>query len=124
MCPIHRPNLPDPGRIIAHRGASQVAPENTLKAFRTADRQGAYWLEFDVSLLGDGTAVIHHDDTLDRCTNATGPLSGIAAADLSDIEAGEGEPLPTLSAALDLIKEFGFFANLEMKPHALEPGIL
>ena len=107
-----RPNVSDPGRIVAHRGASQVAPENTLGAFQAAERQGAWWVEFDVSLLGDGTAVIHHDATLDRCTNRTGPLTGI--------DCGGGEPLPTLDQALDLIHDLGFHANLEMKPH-MEP---
>ena len=69
----------DPGRIVAHRGASRVAPENTLAAFREAAAQGARWIEFDVSLLGDGTPVIFHDPTLDRCTDATGPLgTGVA----------------------------------------------
>ena len=116
-----RPNVSDPGRIVAHRGASQVAPENTLAAFRAAERQGAWWVEFDVSLLGDGTAVVHHDATLDRCTNRTGPLTGISAAALPDIDCGNGEPLPTLDQALDLIHDLGFHANLEMKPH-MEPA--
>jgi len=120
----NRPNVADPGRIMAHRGASMVAPENTLGAFRQAHRQGAHWLEFDVSLLGDGTAVIHHDATLDRCTNRTGPLSAISAADLPGIEAGPGEGLPTLEQTLDLVDELGLYANLEMKPHKLAPGTL
>lgn len=118
------PNLTDKGRIIAHRGASQAAPENTLAAFRMAQEQGINWIEFDVSLLGDGTPVIHHDDTLDRCTSASGPLSAIGAADLPDLSAGvthgeafAHEPLPTLDAALDLLGDAGMFANLEMKPH-------
>ena len=114
---IERPNVVDPGRVVAHRGASHVAPENSLKALRTADRQGAWWVEFDVSLLGDGTPVIHHDATLDRCTDATGPLLDIGAADLEGIDYGGGEPVPTLDQALDLIEDLGLFANLEMKPH-------
>ena len=71
------PNVPNKGRIIAHRGASQTAPENTLAAFRKALEQGVNWVEFDVSLLGDSTPVLHHDDTLDRCTDGTGPLSAL-----------------------------------------------
>ena len=118
-----RPAVAEPGRVIAHRGASRVAPENTLAAFRAAAGQGARWIEFDVSLLGDGTPVVFHDPTLDRCTDAAGPLSGIGRADLGRIHAGARhggrfaeERIPTLDAALDLIDELGLFANLEIKP--------
>ena len=71
---MHRPNVADPGRIMAHRGASLAKPENTLGAIRTAAAQGAWWIEFDVSLLGDGTPILHHDSTLDRCTDKSGAL--------------------------------------------------
>jgi len=108
--------------LMAHRGASLAQPENTLGAIREAARQGALWIEFDVSLLGDGTPVVHHDGTLDRCTNRTGPLSAIDATDLPGIEAGPGEPLPTLDQVLDLIHDLGMFANLEMKPHDVPPA--
>ncbi|MEM1384823.1 MAG: glycerophosphodiester phosphodiesterase family protein [Pseudomonadota bacterium] len=112
------------GRIIAHRGASRAAPENTLSAFREAARQGARWVELDVSLLGDGTAVIHHDATWDRCTNGSGALADAGAGDLAALDAGSwfgmayaGEPVPTLKQTLDLLEGLGLFANLEMKPH-------
>ena len=83
------PNVLNKGRIIAHRGASQVAPENTLAAFRKALEQGVDWVEFDVSLLGDDTPVIHHDETLDRCTDATGTLREIGQNHLATIRAGK-----------------------------------
>ena len=126
-----RPNVTDPGRVIAHRGASRVAPENTLSAFREADRQGVWWVEFDVSLLGDATPVVHHDATLDRCTSGTGSLAAINVDALAGVEAGtahgdsfRGEPLPTLAQALDLLDEQRFYANLEMKPHDGDPAEL
>ena len=122
--PVGFPDTASPGRVIAHRGASRVAPENTLSAFREAARQGAGWIEFDVSLLGDGTPVAHHDATLNRCTNGSGPLARLSAADLAGIDAGSwrgpafaGEPLPTLDETLTLIGELGLSANLEMKQH-------
>ena len=125
------PNVTDPGRIIAHRGASQVAPENTLAAFRAATAQGARWVEFDVSLLGDGTAVLSHDADLDRCTDATGPLAGLGRADLEGLDAGgwkgaafRGERMPVLEEALEEIARLGLWANLEMKPHDADPGPL
>ena len=127
--PTSFPDTDSPGRVIAHRGASRVAPENTLSAFRAAARQGARWIEFDVSLLGDGTPVTHHDATLDRCTNRQGPLSEITRGDLAGIDAGAwwgeafaGEPLPTLEQALGLIGRLGLSANLEMKLHDGDPG--
>lgn len=57
-------------QIIAHRGASLDAPENTVVAFEEAIEQGADRLEFDVQLTADGVAVVHHDDTLARVTDA------------------------------------------------------
>ncbi|MGF1444766.1 MAG: glycerophosphodiester phosphodiesterase family protein [Pikeienuella sp.] len=116
------------GRLIAHRGASLAAPENTLAALKAAAGAGAAWVEIDISLLGDGTAVLHHDATLDRCTNRTGPLASIGAAELGSIDAGAwfgarfaGEPLATLTAALDLMADLGLAANLELKPHDAPP---
>jgi glycerophosphoryl diester phosphodiesterase len=113
-----------PARIIAHRGASRVAPENTLAALRAAAEAGARAVEFDVSLLGDGTAVLHHDPTLERCTDASGPLSAIGIEDLARIDAGSrfaprfaGERVPTLRGALDALERLGLSANLEIKPH-------
>ncbi|MBY8976336.1 hypothetical protein KHP62_10995 [Rhodobacteraceae bacterium NNCM2] len=122
------PTTSDPGRIIAHRGASRMAPENTLAAFREAHSQGVSWIEFDVSLIGDGTPIIHHDGTLDRCTNQSGPITSITAGDLPGITAGgwfsprySDEPLPRLDAALDLIGELDLYANLEIKTHDEAP---
>lgn len=124
-----RPMISDPGRVIAHRGASRAAPENTLAAFRAAHRQGARWVEFDVSPLGDGTPVVFHDGTLDRCTDHSGPLAGISRSDLARIHAGAQfgpafarEPLPTLDAVLDLVEQLGLHANLELKAHPARPG--
>ncbi len=124
-----RPRPQDPGRIIAHRGASRVAPENTLAAFRAAHAQGARWIEFDVSLLGDGTPVVFHDGTLERCTDATGRLTSIGGAELAGIHAGvlfapefADEPLPTLEAVLELIDDLGLHANLELKTHCDDPA--
>jgi len=120
-----------PGRIVAHRGASRVAPENTLAAFAAAARQGVDWVEFDICLLGDGTAVVHHDATLERTTDAVGPLGALGRADLAGIDAGSwfaagfaGEKLPTLDAALDFLGRAGLAGNLEMKPHGAPPGPL
>lgn len=80
------------------------------------------WFEFDVDVLGDGTVVVVHDDTLDRTTDHRGSYYRLTAADVPAIDAGswfspafEGEPLPTLAAVVDLMNELGLNANLELK---------
>ena len=74
--------------VIAHRGASAEAPENTLPAFELAVRQGADALELDVRLTADGAPVVVHDATLDRTTNATGPVRAMTLAQLRGVDAG------------------------------------
>jgi glycerophosphoryl diester phosphodiesterase len=110
--------------VQAHRGASAVAPENTIAGFRAARDQGARWVELDVALLADGTPVVIHDVTLDRTTNRQGSLGAINKADLAGIDAGSrfspqfaGEPLPTLPQVLDALAEFGLNVNVEIKQH-------
>ena len=111
--------------VQAHRGASAVAPENTIAAFRAARDRGARWVELDVALLGDGTLVVIHDATLDRTTNRQGSLGSITAADLDGIDAGSrfgasfaGERLSTLSETLDALAGLGINVNVEIKQHA------
>jgi glycerophosphoryl diester phosphodiesterase len=74
--------------VIAHRGASGAAPENTMLAFELAVRQGADAFELDVRLTGDGVPVVLHDATLDRTTDRRGSLSGLSLAELRELDAG------------------------------------
>ena len=115
-----------PGRseVQAHRGASAVAPENTIAAFRAAAEQGAEWVELDVALLGDGTAVVIHDASVDRCSSSKGNLGDLTRSDLDKIDAGawfdprfKGEPLPTLAAIVSALGELRLNANVEIKQH-------
>jgi len=64
--------LPDPFRIIAHRGASGYAPENTMAAFRLALEMGVTEIETDVHFSRDRHLVLLHDHTLDRTTDGEG----------------------------------------------------
>jgi len=93
--------------IIAHRGYSARAPENTLAALDAALEAGATALEWDIQRSREGVPVVFHDDTLDRTTNGSGPVSDSSLADLSALDAGSwfaaefsGEPIPTLAEAL------------------------
>lgn len=74
--------------IIAHRGASGAAPENTLPAFDLAVRQGADAIELDVRLTADGVPVVLHDATLDRTTDRRGTLRALTLAELRPVDAG------------------------------------
>jgi glycerophosphoryl diester phosphodiesterase len=82
--------LVDPGAhpLVAHRGASAEAPENTLPAFQRAADLGVDAFEFDVRVTADGAVVVHHDPTLERTTDLTGPLSTRTLAELRTADAG------------------------------------
>ena len=72
-------------KVIGHRGAALAAPENTLESFREAHRQGARWVELDVSLTADDQILVMHDDTLDRTTDGKGPAHEKTMADLKKL---------------------------------------
>jgi len=74
--------------VIAHRGASGEAPENTLPALALAIKQGADALEFDIRLAACGTPVLMHDALLDRTTSWTGPVRARTASELANCDAG------------------------------------
>jgi glycerophosphoryl diester phosphodiesterase len=84
----------DPDRILrvalvfAHRGGAKLRPENTLLAFDHGMSLGADGLEFDVRLSRDGVVVVHHDATLDRTTDGTGPVAAHTADELARLDAG------------------------------------
>ena len=69
--------------VYAHRGGAALAPENTLRGLRRRAGAGADGIELDVRLSRDGVAVVIHDPTLDRTTDATGPVDGRTAAELA-----------------------------------------
>jgi glycerophosphoryl diester phosphodiesterase len=73
---------------FAHRGGAALRPENTIEAFDHGLSFGADGLELDVHLSRDGVVVVHHDDTLDRTTNARGQISALTADELSRVDAG------------------------------------
>lgn len=75
-------------RLIAHRGASGTHPENTLAAFRAAALAGAEMIELDLQLSADGVPVVIHDSTLERTTDARGPVAGRTAIQLAALDAG------------------------------------
>ncbi|MEQ8814868.1 MAG: glycerophosphoryl diester phosphodiesterase [Thalassobaculum sp.] len=110
-------------RLIGHRGAAALAPENTLASIRAAAESGVTWIEVDAKLAQDGVPVLMHDDTLDRTTTATGPVAARTAAELGRIDAGArfdprfaGETIPTLAQCLAECRRLGLGLDLEIKP--------
>lgn len=109
-------------RLFAHRGMSALAPENTLSAIKKCREYGVEWFECDVDILKDGTIVISHDDTLDRCTNRAGSLYDITKEELEKIDAGswfsdefKGEKMPTLDELVEVINKEKLNVNIELK---------
>jgi glycerophosphoryl diester phosphodiesterase len=107
---------------IAHRGASALAPENTLAAIERAIALGAAWVEVDVRACADGLVVIH-DDTLERTTNGHGPVATHTLAALRELDAGSSERIPLPQEVLDQCR--GRCAvNLELKGPGVAPRLL
>jgi glycerophosphoryl diester phosphodiesterase len=103
--------------IIGHRGAAAHAPENTCASIREAARQGARMVEFDATITGDNppAVILFHDDTLERTTNGSGAVDRMPLNDLKQLDAGDGERIPTLKQAIDDIHRLGLMANVEIK---------
>jgi glycerophosphoryl diester phosphodiesterase len=91
-----------PPLVIAHRGASAYEPENTLRAFDLAIRQGAQMIELDLHVTCDNHVVVIHDPTLNHTTNLTGRVDRLTLAEVRRADAGKGERVPTLDETLDL----------------------
>jgi glycerophosphoryl diester phosphodiesterase len=119
---------------VSHRGGAKVEPENTLRAFERAVREfHTDVLELDVHRSSDGVIVVHHDATVDRCTDGRGPVAGFSFEALQALDAGHrfsvdggqtfprrglGVRIPSLEQVLDACP--GVRINLEVKPD--EPG--
>lgn len=108
--------------ICAHRGASGMAPENTLAALQLAVDSGATMVELDVQVTRDNTLVVFHDDTLERTTNGQGALSDKTYEELYALDAGSwfsnefiGEHIPRLQQVLDILAG-KVYLNIEIKP--------
>lgn len=97
--------------VIAHRGYSAAAPENTLAALEAGLDAGADAVEFDLHVTADGVPVLLHDTTLDRTTTGTGSIEETTLSSLDGLDAGSwfseafrGEPIPTLADAVELCR--------------------
>jgi len=110
-------------RLIAHRGAPLLAPENTLPSFQAAVERGATWIEVDVKLTKDMHPVIIHDDSVDRTTNGKGYVANLTLDEIRSLEAGvryghlfRGVKVPTLAETVRFVLDKGVGLQLEIKP--------
>lgn len=115
-------------RIIAHRGASGYAPENTMTAFNKALAMGCHFIEFDVICSSDGEPFVFHDNKLKRTTNGRGEIGLVEAEYLNGLDAGKwfsrqfkGEKIPHFKDVLKWLSFSGVQANIEIKPY---PGMV
>ena len=121
--------------MFAHRGGSALAPENTIAAFDNGLAMGARGLELDVHLSADGTVVVHHDRTLERTTNLSGPIARRTADELARADAGyffrrvqkdpefpfrgRGINIPTLAGVLSRYRDVPIVVELKVN----DPGL-
>lgn len=117
-------------RVIAHRGASRSAPENTLAAIAAAFDLGVDMVEVDVRLTRDGVPVLMHDETVERTTDGEGRVADLDLAELRALDAGswmddrfEGERVPTLVEALALARSRGGRLLLDPKVDGLGAAV-
>ena len=115
---------------IAHRGASGIAPENTLIAFKKAIEIGVDAIELDLHGTADGEIVVIHDASLDRTTDMSGPINQMTLETIKQADAGawfnsqfEGEQVPTLTEALECITDKAI-AVLEIKDTSIAEAIV
>lgn len=94
-------------KLVGHRGASALAPENTMASFKRALADGADIVELDVRVTADGVVIVMHDDTVDRTTDGSGGVSELTLEEIQGLDAGSwfhprfaGEPVPTLAEVL------------------------
>lgn len=108
--------------IFAHRGASGYAPENTMAAFRLAEKMNSDGIELDIQLTKDGEVIICHDEKVNRTTNGTGYLKDYTLKELQKLDAGSwfsnefrGERIPTLDEFLAFASKTNLVVNIEIK---------
>lgn len=91
--------------VAAHRGFCSKYPENTMLAFKKAIELGVDQIETDIRITKDNELVLIHDANLERTTNGTGKVCDLTLAELKQLDAGNGEQIPTLRELFELVKD-------------------
>ncbi|MCQ4041879.1 glycerophosphodiester phosphodiesterase [Streptantibioticus rubrisoli] len=98
---------------IGHRGVMGVEPENTLRSFVRAHREGLDGIELDLHLSKDGALVVMHDETVDRTTDGSGAIKDFTLAELRQLDAGQGERVPVFEEVLDAVPRLPVQAEIK-----------
>lgn len=114
--------------LVAHRGLSAQAPENTIPAIELATQNGHKTVEFDVNLTADGVWVLSHDKTVDRMTDSTGRIADCTYFDIAGMNITNGAnykkypnlKMPSLDDALDACLKNGLKPMIEIKNYTLD----
>ncbi|MBW4829126.1 MAG: glycerophosphodiester phosphodiesterase [Clostridiaceae bacterium] len=108
--------------ILAHRGASHYAPENTFASYEMAVDMNADGIEIDVHKSKDGHLIVCHDEKVDRTTNGTGYIKDLTLEEIKSLDAGSWfdkkfskEKIPVLEEVFELVKNKNIFLNIELK---------
>src|SRR5438105_7599930 len=101
--------------VVGHRGAMGHSPENTMASFERARELGADWIELDVHLSRDGALIVIHDETLERTTNGHGLVRDHTLAELEQLDAGDGQQIPTLGEVLTWARSHNAVVDIEIK---------
>ena len=108
--------------LLGHRGCKEK-PENTISAFEYGLELGLKGFEFDVQKTLDNHLVVFHDDTLDRTTNSKGFLKQKSLSELKEVDAGNGQEIPTFQELLDFLDD-EIFLQIEIKSEGCELGVV
>jgi glycerophosphoryl diester phosphodiesterase len=117
---LDNPMIPRIPRILAHRGASGGALENSLAAFRLARDLGSDGVELDVHATRDGTLIVHHDPEL----QGVGMIRDQLSPDLRGVRLPNGEPIPTLEVALAALSGLEVWIEVKTLPEAVDSNLL
>lgn len=109
-------------KAIAHRGYSNVAPENTLPAYKLAKQMGFSYVETDIRFTSDGVPVLLHDSTIDRTSNGTGEISSLTWAQVQTYDFGSWKSsdyantkIPSFEQFIELCRNLGLYPYIELQ---------
>lgn len=110
--PVHSNEL----MFVAHRGiTTERLPENTIKAFQNIVDRRIEAIELDVRTTEDGYIIIMHDPSVNRTTNGSGKVNELTLSEIRELDAGEGELVPTIEETLDFFKGTGVIVLIDIK---------
>lgn len=124
-------NSKDSIKYLAHRGASSLAPENTIEAFELAGKAKAFGIETDIQCTSDGKLICMHDPTVDRTTNGTGKISNMSLNQIKKLKIDTGSNInkynnlsvPTFNEYLKICKKYDCYAIVELKKTLTQSSI-